>query len=150
MAGETQDDIWPLPKFRFSVRLGEDMSVSFAEVSGLDTETQVIEYRHGDSPVFSPIKMPGLAKVGNVTLRKGIFVNDNRFWDWYREIKMNTISRRTVVINLLNENGEPKMTWTLNQAWPTKIIGTDLESQANEVAIETLEVAYETLVVSSP
>ena len=150
MAGEGQKDIWPLPKFYFSVQLGDDDSVSFQEVDGLDSETQVIEYRHGNSPIFYPIKMPGLGQVSNVTMRKGIFVNDQRFWDWYNEIKMNTIARRTVVISLLDEEGNPKMTWTLNNAWPTKIMGTDLKSEGNEVAVESIEIAYETLTVAAP
>lgn len=150
MAGEVQDKVWPLPKFYFTVTLGDDTSVSFQEVDGLDSETQVIEYRHGNSPVFFPIKMPGLGRVGNVTLRKGIFVNDSKFWTWYSEIKMNTIARRTVVISLLDETATPKMTWTLNNAWPTKVTGTDLKSEGNEVAVETMELAYETLVVAAP
>jgi phage tail-like protein len=150
MAGEVQDQVWPLPKFYFSVQLGDDMSVSFQEVSGLDSESTPIEYRHGNNPIFSPIKMPGLRKVTNVTMRKGIFVGDARLWTWYDEIKLNTIKRRTVVINLLDETGTPKMVWTLNNAWPTKITGTDLKSEGNEVAIESVEIAYETLVVTAP
>lgn len=150
MAGEVQDSNWPLPKFYFTVKLGDDAKVNFQECDGLDSETQVIEYRHGNSPIFYPIKMPGLGRVGNVTLRKGIFVNDSQFWDWYNEIKMNTIARRTVVISLLDETGTPKRTWTLNNAWPTKITGTDLKSEGNEVAVESVEMAYETLVVASP
>lgn len=149
-AGKVQDDIWPLPKFYFSVALGKNTTVSFQEVDGLDSERQPIEYRHGNSPIFYPLKMPGLGKVSNVTLRKGIFVNDTVFWDWYNEIKLNTIERRTVVVSLLNEKGDPKTVWTLNNAWPTKITGTDLKSEGNEVAIESVEVAYETLVITAP
>ena len=150
MAGEVQDSNWPLPKFYFSVTLGSDDKVSFQEVDGLESETQVIEYRHGNSPVFAAIKMPGIQKVGNVTMRKGIFVNNNTFWDWYAEIKLNTITRRTVVVNLLDETGNPKMVWTLNNAFPTKVTGTDLKSEGNEVAVESIEIAYETLQVTTP
>jgi phage tail-like protein len=149
MAGEQQDNVWPLPKFYFSVQLGDDTEIKFQEVAGLDTETQPIEYRHGNSPVFSPIKMPGLGRVGNVTLRKGIFTNDQKFWDWYSEIKMNAIKRRTVVINLLDESGAPKMVWTLNNAWPTKVTGTDLKSDGSEVAVESIEIAFEALTVAA-
>ncbi len=127
-----------------------DIDASFQEVDGLNSETQPIEYRHGNSPVFYPIKMPGLGRVGNVTMRKGIFVNDSKFWTWYNEIKMNTIARRTVVVNLLDETGTPKMVWTLNNAWPTKITGTDLKSEGNEVAVESIELAFETLTVAAP
>ena len=110
MAGEEQSNVWPLPNFYFSVDItdvGENLA--FREVSGLDAETQVIEYRAGNSKVFSTVKMPGLAQNGNVTLKKGVFVNDNRFWDWYSQIKMNTIARVAVTIKLLDQNGDPTM-----------------------------------------
>jgi phage tail-like protein len=62
---------------------------------------------------------------------------------------MNTIARSTVVINLLDESGSPKIVWTLNNAFPTKVTGTDLKSQGNEVAVETVEIAYETLTIKA-
>jgi phage tail-like protein len=146
--GSTQGSTWPLPKFYFTVQLGsQDKTASFQEVSGLETETQPIEYRHGDSKLFSTIKMPGITKTGNVTLKKGIFVNDNNFWKWYDAIKMNTIKRETVTIQLLDETGSTTMTWTLRNAWPTKITGTDMKSDGNEVAVETLELAHEGLTI---
>lgn len=148
--GSTQDNVWPLPKFYFKVSLGsQDNTVSFQEISGLETETQPIEYRHGDSKIFSTIKMPGIAKTGNVTLKKGVFVKDNNFWKWYDAIKMNTIKRETVTIQLLDEKGAPTMTWTLSNAWPTKISSPDLKSDANEVAVETMELAHEGIVIAN-
>ncbi len=150
MAEDTQNDIWPIPKFYFKVSLGsQDNTVSFQEVSGLETETQPIEYRHGDSKLFSTVKMPGISKTGNVTLKKGIFVNDNNFWKWYDAIKMNIIKRETVTIQLLDETGSPTMTWTLSNAWPTKITGTDMKTDANEVAVETLELSHEGLTINN-
>lgn len=148
MTTESANNNWPLPKFYFSVNI-DGRECSFQEVSGLETETQIIEYRAGDSKQFSTIKMPGIAKFGNVTLKKGIFINDNNFWTWYSAIKMNTIKRMTVVIKLLDETGNPTMTWTLQNAWPTKIQGTDLKSDGNEVAVETIELAHEGLVIAN-
>lgn len=149
MAGEAQDNVWPLPKFYFTVQLGDDTTISFQEVTGLESETKAIEYRHGNSPIFAPTKMPGLARVGNVTLKKGIFVNDAKFWTWYEEIKMNAIKRRTIVISLLDEKDSPKIVWTLNNAWPTALSGTDLKSEGNEVAVESIELVFETMTVSA-
>lgn len=148
MAGEAQNNIWPLPKFYFSVTI-DGKEYPFQEVSGLETETQVLEYRHGNSPQFSTIKMPSIAKVGNVTLKKGVFVKDNNFWNWYSQIKMNTIKRVTVVIKLLDEKGKPTMSWTLQNAFPTKITSTDLKSDGNEIAVETIEIAHEGLVIAN-
>jgi phage tail-like protein len=142
------NSIWPLPKFYFRVIMdGQEMS--FQEVSGLNAETQVIEYRDSNSPTFSTIKMPGIAKFGNVTMKKGVFKSDKRFRDWYNTIKMNTIKRVTVVIQLLDETGAPTITWTLQNAWPTKITGTDLKSNSNELAIETIELVHEGLTITN-
>jgi len=134
--------VWPLPKFHFEVKWN-DAVMSFQEVSGLDMEAQPIEYRQGDSPVFSTIKMPGIKKSGNVTMKKGIFVKDNKFWDWFSQIKMNVIQRIPITISLLDEQHKPTMVWKLTNAWPTKITGTDLKSDGNEVAVETIEIAHE-------
>jgi phage tail-like protein len=148
MAGEAQGNVWPLPKFYFSVNI-DGTDYPFQEVSGLETETQILEYRHSNSKQFSTIKMPGIQKVGNITLKKGIFVKDNNFFKWYSAIKMNTIKRITVIVKLLDETGKPTMTWTLQNAWPTKIQGTDLKSDGNEVAVETIEFAHEGLVIAN-
>jgi phage tail-like protein len=148
--GSAQDPTWPMPKFRFAVDFGTELTdVVFQEVSGLDVETQIIEYRDSNSPLFSTIKMPGIAKYGNVTMKRGIFVNDKKFWNWTSQIKMNTIKRRTVTIKLLDESGNVTMQWTLMNAWPTKITSTDLNSDGNEVAIDTIEIAHEQLIISN-
>jgi phage tail-like protein len=150
MAGDKQDNVWPLPKFYFTVKVDTDLAEgTFQEVSGLDVEAQIIEYRHGNSPDFSTIKMPGIKKYGNVTLKKGIFKSDNKFWDWFNKIKMNTIERQGVTISLLDEEGNPTMVWTLKNAWPTKITGTDLKSDGNEVAVESIEMAHEGLTIAN-
>jgi phage tail-like protein len=140
--------VWPLPKFHFQVKWDSTV-MSFQEVSGLSIESTPIEYRHGDSPAFSAIKMPGIKKFGNVTMKKGIFVADNKFWDWFNQIKMNTIKRVPVIISLLDETAKPTMVWTLANAWPTKITGTDLKAEGNEVAVETIEIAHEGLTIAN-
>lgn len=143
--------IWPMPAFHFKVTIGatDGLNGVFEEVSGLESETQVIEYRQGNSKLYSPSKMPGITKVGNVTLKHGVFSDGDSFWEWYRSIGLNTIQRQTVVIELLDEKEATTMKWTLTNAWPTKISGTDLKSERNEVAVNTIELAYETLAVTS-
>lgn len=148
--GSTEGATWPLPKFRFEVDLGSALQrISFQEVSGLDAENQLIEYRKNNNPIFSAEKMPGLTKHGNVTMKKGVFVNDNTFWDWYSAIKMNTVKRCTVLIKLLDETGNVTMQWQLSNAFPTKVSGSDLKSEGNEVAIESLEIAFEQLTITN-
>ena len=128
MAGEAQDNVWPLPSFYFKVELGSLGEIAFKEVSGLDMEAQVIEYRHGNSPVFKA---------------------DNKLFDWFNKIKMNTIQREDVTISLLDEAGSPTMVWKLSNAWPTKVTGVSLKSDGNEAAIETLDLAHEGLTIEN-
>jgi phage tail-like protein len=139
---------WPIPKFRFEVKWDSQV-MSFQEISGLDVEAQPIEYRRGDSPSFSVLKMPGLKKYSDITMKKGVFKSDNKFWDWFNKIKMNTIKRMPVTISLLDEAGKATMVWTLTNAWPTKINGTDLKAQGNEVAVETIVIAHEGLQIAN-
>ena len=148
--GKQENATWPMPKFYFKVTWGSTI-IKFSEVSGLDTETQIIEYRHSGSKTVHPIKMPGVGKVSNVTMKRGVFMGSTTYWDWYNGIKLNTIdkNRQTILIELLDENEKPTMSWTLNNAWLTKVTSTDLKSDGNEAAIDTLEVAYETLTIKN-
>lgn len=142
--------VYPLPKFHFQVNWGEGQ-LSFTEVSGLDFETEVIEYRSGDSPNYNKTKQPGLNKYSNVTMKKGIFLGDYDFYNkWLKTFyfqEQNTQYRTTVIIQLLNEQHQPVITWNLLKAWPTKITSTDLKADANEVAIETMEWVHEGLTI---
>ncbi len=148
--GSNENPIWPIPKFRFEVDLGSELKgVAFQEVSGMDVENQILEYRKSNEKMFSTEKMPGIVKYGNITMKRGVFVNDNTFWNWHKQITMNTIKRRTVLIKLLDENGNVTMRWQLDNAWPTKITSTDLKSDGNEVAVDTLEIAHEQLVITN-
>lgn len=139
---------YPLPKFHFRVEWGGSR-IGFTEVTGLNLETEVIEYRDGSSPEYNKIKMPGLRKYGNITLKRGTFANDNEYYAWFNTVSLNQIERRDVTISLLNENHEPVVVWKVKNAFPIKIQSPDLKSDANEAAIESLEIAHEGLTIQN-
>lgn len=136
---------YPLPAFHFKVSWKDKESVLFSEVSGLNANVEVIEYRHGESKEFSTIKMPGMKKYSNVTLKRGTIAGDNSLFDWWNSINLNQVERRTVTISLLNEKHEPAVTWTLNNAFPMKIDSGSMNAKTNDVLIESVELAYESL-----
>lgn len=140
------DNAYPLPSFHFSVDLGGTI-INCSEVSGLDIELDVIEYRDGNSQTFSTQKMSGLQKSSDVTIKKGIFVDDKQYYEWLDATKMNTPERKDVTISLLDEEHSPVMTWKLLNAWPKKIGSPDMKSDSSEVAVETLEIAHEGLTI---
>jgi phage tail-like protein len=93
--------------------------------------------------------MPGLQKYGNITLKRGMFTGDNEFFQWLNTVSLSNIERRDVTISLLNENHEPVYIWRIKNAFPTKVTAPDLKSDANEVAVETIELAHEGLVIEA-
>lgn len=139
---------YPLTKFHFSVDWG-GTKIGFTEVTGLDVETEIIEYRQGASPEFSKLKIAGLVKYSNITLKRGIFQNDNEFYAWWNTVHVDDQVRRDITISLLDDTHNPVLVWVIKNAWPTKITGTDLKADGNEVAIETMELTHEGLVVQT-
>jgi phage tail-like protein len=139
---------YPMPKFHFSVEWGPNTKMGFTEVTGLTMESDVIEYREGSSPEFHKIKQPGMQKLSNITFKRGTFKGDIGFNDWMETISMNKVTRRDVTIKLLNEKHEPVFTWQVINAWPVKVQSSDLKADANEVAIETMEIAHEGIKMS--
>ncbi|MFW5756462.1 MAG: phage tail protein [Tangfeifania sp.] len=139
---------YPIVKFHFQVEWG-GTKIGFTEVSGLDVETEVVEYRQGASPEYSKQKMPGMQKFSNITLKRGTFATDNEYYEWWNTVKLNKIERRDITISLLNEEHEPVVTWKVKNAWPSKVQSTDLKADGNEVAIESMELVHEGLTIQN-
>jgi len=129
-----------------------DLKGGFTEVSGLTVETEPIEYREGNRPEFSKIKMPGLQKYSNITLKRGTFKGVNNFYSWWSSATKeadHSKYQRTLIITLLNEKGETVVTWTALNAWPIKVQSTELKGDGNEIAIETMEIVHEGLTITN-
>ena len=134
---------YPLPKFHFIVSWG-GARIGFTEVSGLEAESELIEYREGSSSEYSKLRMPGMQKYSNITLKRGTFLGDNDFFEWWKSTRMlGKPERRDLIISLLNEEHDPVMNWKIKNAFPLKVQATDLKADGNEIAIETLELAHE-------
>ncbi|MBW4359055.1 phage tail protein [Flavobacterium taihuense] len=131
---------FPIPKFHFSVEWG-GTKIAFTEVSGLNKEMDVIEHRVGSSPEFFKKKMPGLQKLSNISLKRGVFAGDNEFYQWYNTVAMNTVERRNITISLLNENHTPVVVWKVKDCFIVSLKCSDMKADANEVAIDTVEIA---------
>ena len=97
---------YPIPKFHFQVEWGNEFRIGFTEVSGLDFETEVIEYREGNSKKYNKSKQPGLTKFSNITLKRGTFEGDFDYYKEWRKTyyfqegnKTGSMYRRTVTIS---------------------------------------------------
>lgn len=130
------------PDFYFKVNISNVGEISCREVSGLESEYEEITYRAGDSPVFTKLKMPGLRKAGDLTIKQGISKDDKAVLDWVDQVKQNIIQRETMTVSLLDESGNPVQTWEAVNAWPKKLTR---EEKTDRIAysFETLVIAHE-------
>lgn len=151
---------YPLTKMNFLVTVdGVDGTAAFSEVSGVEASVDVIEFRQGNAHSLSTVKIPGLVKHGNITLKFG-YTLDSAFKSWIMECVSETrgeMPRAKVSIELIDINGgapsqsvtsiQGSRVWVLTNAWVTKYSAPDLNSTASEVAIESVEIAYEELTI---
>lgn len=134
---------YPIPVFHYKVSWN-NQDIGFSDVSGLTQELQAIEYRDGLMPgSTAPLKRPGLKKVNNISLKRGIVEKNNDLFTWFNNNGAPNVERRDITITLLNDEGEPVMVWTVTQAWPVKVEGPGLKATGNEIAIESIELTHE-------
>lgn len=140
---------YPLPVFHYKVSWN-NQDIGFSDVSGLSQEISPIEYRDGLMPATTAsLKRPGLIKVNNISLKRGIVEKNNDLFIWFNNNGSPNVERRDITITLLNDEGNPVMVWMVSQAWPIKCEGPGLKATGNEIAIESIELVHEGLKVQT-
>jgi phage tail-like protein len=140
----------PYSSFNFTVSINGSVAAAFQEVSGLDSENTPIEYREGADAFNTVRKLPGIEKYPHAVLKRGL-TGSLYLWQWRTETREGGTSFpqiRNVVIQLQDEQHRSVYKWTLLNAWCTKLSGPSLKGQGNEIAIETLELAYDRIDIS--
>lgn len=137
----------PYGAFNFLVDFGagsDTVRAGFQEVSGLGMEIAVSEYRNGNDRVNAPRKVPGLFKVPDVTLKRGV-IGSLDLWEWIVQTRDgDPQARRTVTIQLLDESRQVVAeTWRLERAFPIRYRGPLLSAKGTDLAIEELVLAAE-------
>jgi phage tail-like protein len=126
---------------------GVAVSGSFSEVSGLEVSQDPILYRNGSEDIRQR-KIPGLKKFTDITLKRGV-TGHVGFWNWVVEALNGQVRRTAGSILLLDENRNEVMRWNFDRAWPCKYTGPTLNAGNNEIAIETLVICCEQLLIDA-
>ena len=134
----------PYGQFNFLIEIDGVVKGGFSEVSGLTTDTNMIEYREGNEGQGTVRKLPGLMKYNNVVLKRG-WTKDRSLWNWRKQVIDGKTKRASGAIVLLDEARQPALRWEFREGWPSKWEGPALNGKTSEVAIETLEIAHEGL-----
>jgi phage tail-like protein len=135
----------PYGNFNFLVEIDGIVRAAFHEVSGIDTSIDLIEHREGGENITTR-KYPGQVKFSNLTLKWGIS-DDRELYDWHRQWVTGdpAAKRKNGSVVLLDRAGQEKRRWNFFNGWPAKWTGPSLNAEANDIAIETLEIAHEGL-----
>src|SRR3954470_21658649 len=129
--------------FQFKVEIDGISQASFQEVGGVDATTDVVEYREGGD-LLGTRKLPGQTKHSNLTLKRG-YTEDKQLYQWYEDVMTGRTEniRRNISVIQLDMGGKEVMRWNLFQAFPVKYTAPAFNAKGNDLAIESLEVAYE-------
>lgn len=152
----TQADIkasYPLPVYNYRVNIGSD-TVAFSEVSGLNIayETTVYKESNTESGKTSPrvFRMPAQAITTTLTLKKGLVPAKSQaaLYDWITSIRLNQVTKKDIVISLCDETGTAVVTWTVINAFPTKLDVPTFDANSNDVAIESMELMADDIIIN--
>lgn len=137
----------PYAAFNFIVEIENVTVAGFHEISGLTTETDAIDYRNGDEENIVR-KLPGLKKVTPIAMKRG-YTDSIELWEWRKKVLDGKTERQSGSVVLLDEARQPVLRWNFREGWPSKWEGPSLNAKNNEVAIETLEIQHEGLVLDA-
>jgi phage tail-like protein len=138
----------PVRAYNFKVQLDGVTVAGFREVSGLSFTTDVVEYREGTDQPLHPRKLRGIRKFANIVCKKGM-TNNKELFNWYKQtLNGDPKDRKNGAVILTDEEHKQIQRWNFDNAWITKWEGPMLNATANDVAVETIEIAVERVVMA--
>lgn len=134
----------PYQNHRFRVEIAGVAQANFAEVTLPESSSDIIEHREGTYATVQ--KQAGFTSYSALILKWGITAS-LELYNWRKQIEQGKINsmRRNIAITLIDEEGIDVARWEFTNAWPSKYKGPNLTALTNEIAIETLEIVFETM-----
>jgi len=131
----------PYASFNFLVEIEGLLVGGFSEVSGLQLESELQDYREGGQNGFIH-RLPGPMRYPqNLTLKRGLTDIDT-LWAWQQDVAQGIIKRRNGTIYLLSRMGIPTMWWDFLAAYPVKWTGPEFKADSNSLAFEAVELTH--------
>jgi phage tail-like protein len=147
--------IYPFTSFNFSVEIRVEgvseqvCNASFSECDGLEMTTEVKTIREGGNN-GSQVRLTGPMAFGQLTLKRGLTANFD-LWDWVGALLLDPSLRADADVVLLAADGQTKRaTFRLTRCVPVKLKAPALNAKDGAVAVEELQLAYETLTLIKP
>jgi phage tail-like protein len=140
MAAGNRND--PYLAFNFLVEINGLSVGGFSEVTGLQVEMEVQDYREGGQNTFvhklaGPVRYPS-----NLMLKRGM-ADIDLLWGWYQAVLLGFVARQNISVILRDSEGDEQRRWFFVKAYPVRWNGPALRADTANVAVETLELAHQ-------
>jgi phage tail-like protein len=130
----------PYQACNFLVEIEGILAGGFSECSGLQVETEFLDYREGGLNDYVH-RLPGPTKYPPLVLKHGLTQIDG-LWNWHQDVTQGNIKRKNGTIYLLDHLHIPVMYWNFKDAFPTKYTGPAFSAAAAAIAFESVELAH--------
>ena len=136
----------PYGNFRFQVEIDGIAQASFSEVILPESASAVIEHREGNLPTNTILKQTGLVSFTNLILKWGLTASMD-LYNWRKLVEQGKVSlaRRNMSVVVIDEENMEAARWNFTNAWPSKYKAPDLNAMSSDIAIEMLEIVFETM-----
>lgn len=146
----SQPNTTPFTAFNFAVEIVRDdasgrlVNGAFSECDGLEMTMEVKTIREGGDNARQ-IRLAGPASFGNLTLKRGMTASDD-LWRWFADTLDNPSLRASAEVVVFAPDGvTERARFILTRCLPIKVKAPPLNAKDGLVAIEELQLAYETL-----
>jgi len=136
----------PFGNYRFRVEINGMAQANFFEIILPESANDVIEVRDGTDASSTVRKQAGLLRYSNLILKAGL-TSSMDLYSWRKMVEQGKVSqaRRNVAVVLMDEEFNEAAKWEFTNAWPAKYKASDLNGEGSEIAIEMLEVVFESM-----
>ena len=135
----------PIQAFYFLLEMEKISGAAFLTVTGIGSENEVIEHKvmgTGGQTVIQ--KIPGRLTWTEITLRRGVTANTD-LWKWRQMVVTGKVkdARTNCSITAYDSTGTEVARWNLIAAWPSKVVGPEMDSAGQNYMIEEMTIVHE-------
>lgn len=117
---------------------------TWSKIEGLGFSFDIKEYREGGVNGYMH-KIVGPLKYDNVRLSRPVDSDSMLLYIWL-SANLVAVVPQTMAITALDSEGNEVTTWNLSGVVPVKWTGPSLDIFGNQIAMETLEIAYSEMI----
>jgi phage tail-like protein len=138
----------PLVAFKFGLEISGKLSGYFTNVGGIGSESEVVEHKvMSDKGETIIQKIPGRLRWTEVSLKRGVTSNID-IWNWRKLVVDGKVddARTNCSVIAYDQSQKEIARWNFENAWPSKVVGPELDSASTNYMIEEVTIVHEGMV----